>query len=141
MVRHLYGRDHLDQVLATFGLILILNEGVRIVWGAAPMSVPVPDALSGSVRLVGTLHYPLYRVAIIAAGLATALGLHLLVNHTRLGMRLRAGASNGPMVAALGIDIRGSFWWCSASARCWRALPARWWRRSCRSIPAWAIRS
>ncbi len=109
VVRHLYGRDHLDQVLATFGLILILNEGVRIVWGAAPMSVPVPDALSGSVHLVGTLHYPLYRVAIIAAGLATALGLHLLVNHTRLGMRLRAGASNGPMVAALGIDIRRLF--------------------------------
>ncbi|MEH3147327.1 MAG: branched-chain amino acid ABC transporter permease [Methylobacterium frigidaeris] len=107
--RHLYGRDHLEQVLATFGLILILNEGVRIVWGSAPMSVPVPEFLSGSVPLVGTLLYPAYRLAIIAAGLATALGLHLLVNHTRLGMLLRAGASNGPMVSALGVDIRRLF--------------------------------
>ncbi|WP_298957547.1 branched-chain amino acid ABC transporter permease [uncultured Methylobacterium sp.] len=107
--RHLYGRDHLEQVLATFGLILILNEGVRIVWGSAPMSVPVPDFLSGSIPVVGTLMYPAYRLAIIAAGLVTALGLHLLVNHTRLGMLLRAGASNGPMVSALGIDIRRLF--------------------------------
>ncbi|RVU16182.1 branched-chain amino acid ABC transporter permease [Methylobacterium oryzihabitans] len=107
--RHLYGRDHLEQVLATFGLILILNEGVRIVWGSAPMSVPVPDFLSGSIPVVGTLMYPAYRLAIIAAGLVTALGLHLLVNHTRLGMLLRAGASNGPMVSALGVDIRRLF--------------------------------
>ncbi len=107
--RHLYGRDHLEQVLATFGLILILNEGVRIVWGSAPMSVPVPEFLSGSIPVVGTLLYPAYRLAIIAAGLVTALGLHLLVNHTRLGMLLRAGASNGPMVSALGIDIRRLF--------------------------------
>lgn len=107
--RHLYQRDHLDQVLATFGLILILNEGVRIIWGAAPLSVPVPDILSGSVPLVGNLQYPVYRLAIIAAGLLTALGLYLVVNHTRVGMLLRAGASNGRMVSALGVDINRLF--------------------------------
>lgn len=107
--RHLYQRDHLDQVLATFGLILVLNEGVRIIWGAAPLSVPVPDILSGSVPLVGNLQYPVYRLAIIAAGLLTALGLYLVVNHTRVGMLLRAGASNGRMVSALGVDINRLF--------------------------------
>jgi branched-chain amino acid transport system permease protein len=103
--RHLYGRSHLDQVLATFGLILILNETVKIVWGAAPISVPVPEALAGSVPLIGNLHYPVIRLAIIAAGLAVAAGLYMLVNHTRAGMLLRAGASNAPMVSALGVDI------------------------------------
>ncbi|MCB8835896.1 branched-chain amino acid ABC transporter permease [Aurantimonas sp. VKM B-3413] len=103
--RHLYERDHLEQVLATFGLILILNEGVKILFGAAPMSVPVPDILSGSIPLIGFMRYPVFRLAIIAAGLATALGLYLLVNHTRVGMRLRAGASNAPMVSALGVDV------------------------------------
>lgn len=107
--RHLYQRDHLDQVLATFGLILILNEGVRIIWGAAPLSVPIPDILSGSVPLVGNMQYPVYRLAIIAAGLLTALGLYLVVNHTRVGMLLRAGASNGRMVSALGVDINRLF--------------------------------
>lgn len=107
--RRLYDRDHLDQVLATFGLILILNEGVQMLWGAAPMSVPIPDVLSGSIPLIGNMRYPLFRVLIIAAGLATALGLYLLVSHTRIGMRLRAGATNAPMIAALGVDIRRLF--------------------------------
>jgi branched-chain amino acid transport system permease protein len=103
--RHLYGRDHLDQVLATFGLILILNEAAKIIWGAAPISVAVPELLTGSVPLIGNLRYPIFRLAIIAAGLLTAVGLYLLVNHTRVGMLLRAGASNAPMVSALGVDI------------------------------------
>lgn len=107
--RRLYDRDHLDQVLATFGLILILNEGVQMIWGAAPMSVPIPDVLSGSIPLIGNMRYPLFRVLIIAAGLATALGLYLLVSHTRIGMRLRAGATNAPMISALGVDIRRLF--------------------------------
>jgi branched-chain amino acid transport system permease protein len=103
--RHLYGRSHLDQVLATFGLILILNETAKIIWGAAPISVPVPDALSGSMPFIGNLRYPIFRLAIIAAGLAVAAGLYLMVNYTRVGMLLRAGASNAPMVSALGVDI------------------------------------
>ncbi|MEE9925756.1 MAG: branched-chain amino acid ABC transporter permease [Brucella anthropi] len=107
--RRLYERSHLDQVLATFGLILIVNELVKIIWGAAPLSVPMPDSLSGSIQLFGNLRYPVYRLLIIAAGLATAAGLYVLVNHTRIGMLLRAGATNGDMVSALGINIRRLF--------------------------------
>jgi branched-chain amino acid transport system permease protein len=107
--RHLYDRSHLDQVLATFGVIVFLNQGVKLVWGAAPLGVPVPDALAGSVEMPGGLPYPIYRLAVIAAGIGVALLLYALVNHTRLGMLVRAGASNAPMVSALGVDIRRLF--------------------------------
>ena len=107
--RHLYERDHLDQVLATFGVILFLNEAVQFIWGAAPLSVPVPDLLSGSIALPGGLLYPVYRLAIIGAGLGVALLLYVLVNHTRVGMLIRAGATNAPMVSALGVNIRRLF--------------------------------
>jgi branched-chain amino acid transport system permease protein len=107
--RRLYGRDHLDQLLATFGLVLFLNQAVKSLWGAAPLGVPMPDLLSGSVRLMDGLLYPVYRIALIAAGLATALGLHLLINHTRIGMRTRAGATDAAMISALGVDIRRLF--------------------------------
>ncbi|HEX2136337.1 MAG TPA: branched-chain amino acid ABC transporter permease [Microvirga sp.] len=107
--RHLYDRDHLDQVLATFGVILFLNQGVKFVWGAAPLNVPVPDPLSGSIELMDGLLYPVYRLAIILAGLAVAGLLYALVHHTRIGMLVRAGASNAAMVSALGVDIRRLF--------------------------------
>jgi len=107
--RHLYDRDHLSQVLATFGVILFLNEGVKVVFGAAPMQMPLPEALSGGVPLMDGLLYPTYRLAILAAGLATAALLWFLVERTRAGMLVRAGASNAPMVAALGVDIRRLF--------------------------------
>ncbi len=107
--RHLYDRDHLEQVLATFGIILFLNQGVKIVWGAAPLSVPVPEMLQGSIAIAQGVLYPVYRLAIIGAGLAVALGLHLVINHTRVGMLIRAGATNAPMVSALGVDIRRLF--------------------------------
>jgi branched-chain amino acid transport system permease protein len=107
--RHLYDRDHLDQVLATFGVILFLNEAVKAIWGAAPLSVPVPDALSGSIELMDGLLYPVYRLAIIGAGLGVAALLYGLVNHTRVGMLVRAGASNAPMVSALGVNIKRLF--------------------------------
>jgi branched-chain amino acid transport system permease protein len=103
--RRLYGRDHLDQVLATFGLIIFLNQAVKVLWGAAPLSVPMPDLLSGSVRLMDGLLYPVYRLALITVGLGSALGLSLLISRTRVGMLVRAGASNAPMVSALGVDI------------------------------------
>jgi branched-chain amino acid transport system permease protein len=107
--RHLYGRDHLDQVMATFGIILFLNHAVRVVWGAAPLTLPVPDVFSGSVVLMDGLLYPVWRIVIIAAGLAVALGLYLLVGHTRLGMLVRAGATNARMVSALGVNIERLF--------------------------------
>lgn len=107
--RHLYDRDHLDQVLATFGVILILHEGVKILWGAAPISIAIPEVISGSIPVLGQLRYPLYRLLIIAAGIAVAIGMYILVRHTRTGMLLRAGASNAPMVSALGVDIRRLF--------------------------------
>jgi branched-chain amino acid transport system permease protein len=103
--RHLYDRDHLDQVLATFGIILFLNQAVKLVWGAAPLSVPIPQVLSGSIKLMDGLLYPVYRLAIISSGLAIAVLLGILVSRTRIGMLVRAGASNAPMVSALGVDI------------------------------------
>ena len=101
----LYDRDHLDQVLATFGLILFFNEAARMIWGASPVYMEVPDALGGAVQFFG-IRYPAYRLLIIAAGLAVALGCYLLVHHTRLGMLLRAGATHREMVGALGVNIR-----------------------------------
>ncbi|SDY46773.1 branched-chain amino acid ABC transporter permease [Citreimonas salinaria] len=105
VIRRLYTRSHLDQVLATFGLVMIANETVKIVWGVSPLSVPLPEILSGSVPLMDPLRYPVYRIAIIVAGLAVAAGLFVTINHTRIGMLLRAGATNRAMVSALGIDI------------------------------------
>jgi branched-chain amino acid transport system permease protein len=103
--RRLYDRSHLDQVLATFGLVLIVGEGVKMIWGPAPLSVPMPDLLSGAIPLVGPLKYPVYRLAVIAVGLLTALGLWLAIARTRTGMLLRAGASNRAMVSALGVNV------------------------------------
>ena len=103
--RHLYARDHLDQVLATFGIILTLNQAVKVIWGAAPLSVPIPEVFSGSVVLMPGLLYPVWRLVIIASGLAIALLLGILVTKTRIGMLVRAGATNAPMVSALGVDI------------------------------------
>jgi branched-chain amino acid transport system permease protein len=104
VLRRLYARDHLDQVLATFALILIFSEGTRWLFGSFPLYLDVPDALSGPVR-IGTLSYPLYRLAIIVVGIAVAIGLWLLINRTRLGVQIRAGEADREMIAALGIDI------------------------------------
>jgi len=105
-LRTLYERDHLDQVLATFGLILFFNELVAIVWGRAAIFMSVPQLLSGHFRILPGLPYPTYRAVIILVGVVVAVLLWLLVTRTRLGMRIRAGASNRTMIAALGVDIR-----------------------------------
>ncbi len=105
MLRRLYSRDHLDQVLATFALILIFNQSITILFGRQPLFVSIPPALDGSVTLLPGLVYPVYRLAIIAVGLAVALGLYLLINRTRIGMLVRAGATHREMVRALGVDI------------------------------------
>ncbi len=107
--RHLYDRDHLDQVLATFGVILFLNEAVKAIWGAAPLSVPVPEQLDSSIQLMENFNYPIYRIALLGSGLGVAVLLYVLVSWTRVGMLVRAGASNAPMVAALGVNIRRLF--------------------------------
>jgi branched-chain amino acid transport system permease protein len=107
--RHLYDRDHLDQVIATFGIIMLLNQGVKLVWGASPLSLPIPEIFSGSVVLMPGILYPVWRLVIIGSGLAVALLLYLLVSHTRVGMLVRAGATNAAMVSALGVNIRRLF--------------------------------
>ncbi len=104
-VARLYRRDHLDHVLATFGLVMFFNELVRMVWGPQPVFVQVPDVLAGTVNMFG-FSYPSYRFAIIAAGLVTAVLCWLLIQKTRVGMLIRAGAQNPAMVAALGVNIR-----------------------------------
>jgi branched-chain amino acid transport system permease protein len=106
VLRRLYARDHLDQVLATFGVILFLNELPRMIWGTAGLYVAVPRALAGHVMLLPGVAYPTYRLVIIAVGLAIAGGLYLMVARTRLGMLIRAGAANREMVEAIGVDIR-----------------------------------
>ncbi len=105
VARPLYARDHLDHVLATFGLILVLDTAAHLIWGPEGIAVPLPEAFRGQIALSETLVIPTYRLVIIAAGLAAAAGLYWMVTHTRLGMLIRAGASNRRMVAALGINI------------------------------------
>lgn len=106
VARTLYARDHLDQVLATFGLILVLDTMAHLIWGPEGIAIPLPEWLRGQVAITEALVIPSYRLLIIATGLATAAGLFWLVNHTRLGMLIRAGASNRTMVGALGINIQ-----------------------------------
>ncbi len=108
IARKLYRSDHLDHVLVTFGLILIFDTLVHLIWGAAGMAIPLPDVLNGQITL-GSLVFPVYRTLIIVAGLLVAAILFVLVTKTRLGMLIRAGASNRSMVEALGININRLF--------------------------------
>ena len=106
VIRRLYERDHLDQVLATFALILIFSEGTRWLFGSFPLYLNIPPLLQGAVPLPGGGRYQVYRLALIGVGGGVALGLYLLISRTRLGMRIRAGESDREMIAALGVDIR-----------------------------------
>ena len=106
LIRHLYRRDHMDQVLATFGLILFFNELIRIGFGPAALFSDLPDLLSGFVHILPDTPYPMFRLVVIFVGLACALGIHFLVSHTRIGAMVRAGANNEAMTAALGINIK-----------------------------------
>ena len=105
-IRRLYGRDHLDHVLGTFGLLLFFNELVRLVWGPAGMTLPLPPQMLTAVQIIPGVYYPLYRLVIIVAALAVAAFLYALVMRTRLGMLIRAGASNREMAGALGVNIK-----------------------------------
>jgi branched-chain amino acid transport system permease protein len=105
-IRPLYGRSHLDHVLGTFGLLLFFNELVRLVWGPAGMTLSLPGEMLTAVQIIPGVYYPAYRLVIIAATLAVAALLYILVMRTRLGMLIRAGASNREMVGALGVNIK-----------------------------------
>ena len=109
LLRRLYERDHLAQVLATFAIILIANEVVRIVWGPQSIMLNAPPGLTGPVELPGGMQYASYRLAIIAVGTAVAVLLFLLIAKTRVGMLVRAGASNREMALTMGVDIRRLF--------------------------------
>ena len=108
ILRTLYARDHLSQVLATFALILIINEAVRMLWGP-DMPLATPEALSGPVQLVPGMPYSAYRLLIIGVGLAVAVLLYFVVARTRVGMLVRAGASNREMALAMGVNIKRLF--------------------------------
>ncbi|MEJ2804350.1 amino acid/amide ABC transporter membrane protein 1 (HAAT family) [Comamonas sp. BIGb0124] len=109
LVRRLYGRDHLSQVLATFGVILIADDAVKAIWGPSPIMAPTPAALAGPIELFEGLPYPAYRLLILAVGLGVAAGLYVLVNHSRLGMLVRAGASNRAMAEFMGVRVSRVF--------------------------------
>ncbi len=106
VLRRLYQKDHLDQVLATFGLIMFFNELTRIIWGRQPLFMDVPPWLTGSIELIPGVPYPSYRIAVIAVGILVGVFLYLLFTRTRIGMQIRAGASNREMAGALGVNIR-----------------------------------
>ena len=106
LIRHLYRRDHMDQVLATFGLILFFNELIRVGFGPAALFSSLPPSLSGFVNILPETPYPVFRLLVIGVGLACALGIHFLVSRTRMGAMVRAGANNEGMTAALGVNIR-----------------------------------
>ena len=111
LVRRLYQRDHLSQVLATFAVILIANDLVKLVWGPAPIMLAAPAILAGPVELAPGFFYPAYRLLIIGVGLALALGLYLLIARTRTGMLVRAGSSNREMAAVMGVRVDRLFAW------------------------------
>ena len=106
VMRRLYGRDHLDHVLGTFGLILFFNEAVRLIWGAEGMSLPLPSWLVLPVEILPGISYSAYRLMMIVVTLVVAAFLYVLVMRTRVGMLIRAGASNREMVGALGVNIK-----------------------------------
>ena len=109
VLRALYRRDHLSQVLATFALILIANEAVRMAWGPQPVALAIPAALAGPVELLPGFLYPAWRLVLIAVGFGVATLLFILVGHTRAGMRVRAGASNREMAEVMGVDVKRLF--------------------------------
>jgi len=106
VLRRLYSRSHLDQVLATYGLILFFNEGITILFGRQPLYVDIPASLNGAIRLATGLSYSTYRLVIIAVGLLVGIGLYVLIGHTRLGMLVRAGATHREILRAMGVRIR-----------------------------------
>jgi len=109
VLRRLYQRDHVSQVLGTFAILLMCNEGVRLIWGSQPLSLNPPGMLAGPVELLPGFSYPAYRLFIIGVGLVVAGLLYLLIAHTRVGMQVRAGAANREMAMAMGTNVQRLF--------------------------------
>lgn len=109
VLRRFYERDHLSQVMGTFAILLMANEGVRMIWGSQPVQLGMPEALAGPVELLPGLTYSAFRLAIIAVGLMVALLLYWVIAHTRVGMQVRAGAANREMALAMGANVQGLF--------------------------------
>ncbi len=107
--RHLYVRSYLDQVLCTIGLNMFLNELVQVIWGSRPLNMKLPSVLAGTVELLPGLSYPILRLAIIGVGVVIAAALYGLIAHTKVGIHIRAGASNRPMAGVMGINIKALF--------------------------------
>lgn len=107
--RHLTQRDHLEQVLATFGLILIFTDLAKFIFGSTPRPFPLPQAFAGAIEVLPGVLYPTWRLTIIAAGIGVALALWFVVSKTRVGMRVRAGATHPTIVSALGVDVNRLF--------------------------------
>ncbi|MEL0002132.1 MAG: branched-chain amino acid ABC transporter permease [Rhodospirillales bacterium] len=122
LIRHLYRRDHMEQVLATFGLILFFNELIRIGFGPAALYSDLPLSLSGFVEILPGAPYPIYRLWVILVGLACAIGIHIFVSRTRIGAMVRAGANNPEMTAALGINIKILFRFIFAVGACFAGV-------------------
>lgn len=122
IIRHLYQRDHMEQVLATFGLILFFNELIRIGFGPAALYSDLPPSLSGFVEILPDTPYPVYRLAVILAGLVLALAIYLFVSRTRVGAMVRAGANNPAMTAALGINTKILFRLIFATGACFAGV-------------------
>lgn len=109
LMRRLYAKDHLVQVVATLGVILVVDDLAKMVWGAAPLAAPTPEALRGPLSIAAGLSYPAYRVLVLVAGMAVAALLYVLVSRTRLGMVVRAGASNRLMAEMMGVRVKSVF--------------------------------
>ena len=122
LIRHLYRRDHMEQVLATFGLILFFNELIRIGFGPAALYSDLPPSLSGFVEILPGTPYPVYRLGVIMVGLACAIAIHIFVSRTRIGAMVRAGADNPEMTAALGINIKILFRVIFATGACFAGV-------------------
>lgn len=122
LIRHLYRRDHMEQVLATFGLILFFNELIRIGFGPAALYSDLPPSLLGFVEILPGTPYPVYRLGVILVGLACAIAIHMFVSRTRIGAMVRAGANNPEMTAALGINIKILFRFIFAAGACFAGV-------------------
>jgi len=122
LIRHLYRRDHMEQVLATFGLILFFNELIRIGFGPAALYSDLPPSLTGFIQILPGTPYPVYRLGVILVGLACAIGIHMFVSRTRIGAMVRAGANNPEMTAALGINIKILFRFIFAAGACFAGV-------------------